>query len=126
MLLPPRRVLPERRSPRFFERCRQQPVGAVAPFVRPEVIHLFQVLTIDRSEGDEFHHVDEARRLLLEGLELFGREDRILVLRELVPFDGVLAPDDLAVFRADVLLLEPRSALFMEHVERDAGLGFRG
>ena len=100
------------------------PVGAIAPLVGAQIVDLLHVLAIDGREGDEFQNVDGARRLLLERLELLGRQDHVLILGELVSFNGVVARHDLVFLGAYVLLLEARAALLVEHVEGDARLGF--
>src|SRR6266850_630785 len=48
-----------------------------------------------------------------------GRKQDVLAFGELVPFDHLLLLDLLAVFGADVLLLETGPVLLMEPVERD-------
>jgi hypothetical protein len=121
-LLPARRVLSERSSARLLERRGEQAIRAVAALAGAEVVDLVDVLTVDLGERDELHDLDHLRRLLLERLQLFGREDDVLILGELVSLDRLLASDSLAVLRADVLLLESGAALLVKHVEGDARL----
>ena len=113
--------------PGLLERLGEQAIGAIATLVGAEVVDLLEVLAVDARERDELDDVDRARRLLLERLQLFGREDDVLVLRELVALDRFVAGHDfVVVLGADVLLLEPRAALLVQHVERHARLGLRG
>src|SRR5205814_1636835 len=77
---------------------------------------------IDLHHRQELRDLDQLRGRLGEGLDLLVREGDVLILRELVAPDGLLAGHDLAVLRADVLLLEARAALAMQHVEGDRGL----
>src|SRR5207245_7861042 len=61
-------------------------------------------------------------RSLFHGLQLFVGEHHVLVFRELVALDHLVARDDLVVvLGADVLLLQPRLAFLVEEVERDPG-----
>ena len=107
-----------------LERLREEAIRAIAALVGAEVVDLLDVLAVDRGERDELDDVDHTRRLLLQRLQLFGAEDDVLILGELVALDGVIAADRVAVLGADVLLLEPRPTLFVQHVERHARLGF--
>ena len=100
VLLPARRVLAQRRSARVLERRGQQPVRAVASLVGAEVVNFLDVLAVDFGEGDELQDVDHAGRFLFERLELFRRQHHVLVFRELVAFDRVVARYDLAVLRS--------------------------
>jgi len=123
VLLPARRVLSERCPARMLERFGQQAIGAIASLGRPQVVDFLKVFAIDLCQRDEFQDIDRARRLLLERLELVRREDDVLILREFVALDGVVAADNLVVvLGTDVLLLEARTALLVQHVERDARL----
>ena len=97
VLLPARRVLSERGATGLLERGGEQPVRAIAALVGAEVVDFLEVFAIDLRQRDELDDVDRLRRLLLERLELFGREDDVLVLRELVPLDGLVARDDLSL-----------------------------
>src|SRR5678815_502878 len=60
-----------------------------------------------------------------DSFELLGAENHVLILGELVALHRVVAGHDLAILGTDVLLLEPRAALLVQHVERDARLRFR-
>ena len=125
MLLSARCVLAERGLPALLERRGQQTIRAIAALVRAEIVDFVDIFAVHRRERHELDDVDRARRLFLERLELVGREHDVLVLRELVALDRVVARDDfVVVLRADVLLLEPAVALLVEHVERHARLRF--
>ena len=76
MLLAARGVLAERGLAGLLERRGEETVGAIAALVGAEVVDLVEVLAIDLVERNELEDVDGARRLLLERLELLGRENR--------------------------------------------------
>ena len=79
-----------------------------------------------RSNRDELGDLDHVGADLLQRLELFRREDDVLVLRELVALHHVLARHDHALLRADVLLLEARAARrLVQQVEGDRAGGLR-
>ena len=71
-------------------------------------------------ERHELGDVDRVGRLLVEGLDLLGREADVLALGELVALADLVLLDHRAFLRADVLLLEPRAAGGVQHVEADA------
>ncbi len=80
---------------------------------------------IDRFLRHELADLDRLCGLLLDRLELLLAEEDVLPLGELVALGGLGAVDGALVFRAEELLLDPATAVAMNHVEADllAGLG---
>src|SRR5258706_2491815 len=126
VLLAARGVPGERGAAGGPHRLREQPISAVGPLLRCQVIRLVEIDRIDLLARDELADLDLLRRLLLQRLQLVGREGDVLVLPELVPLHHVVALDDhVLVARADVLLLQPALALGMEQVEGNRRLALR-
>src|SRR5262249_48437631 len=94
--------------------------------VRPEEVRLLEEDRIDGLERDELGDVDHLRRVTFELLQLVVADPHVLVLRELVAAYERRAVDDLVVHGAEGLLLDPRAALRVQHVERDVGRRGRG
>ena len=126
VLLAARGVLGQGRPAALLERPGQQAVGPISALVRPQVVALLEVDRIDLLGGQELGDLDGLGGLLLQSLELFVAEQHVLPLGELVTLDDVGALDHLAVLGADVLLLEPRPALLVQHVEMDPGRRLTG
>ena len=124
--LPRAEYCPSAARPVSFERLAQQPVGALAALVGAEVVDLLEVDPVDLGERDELDDVDGVGGLLVERLDLLGREDDVLALGELVALGHLVPLHDLVVLGADVLLLQPGAALLVQHVEADAGGGLAG
>src|SRR6185295_3027857 len=101
----------------------EQAVRLVRALVGREVVRLVEVHRIDRLDRHELRDLHRVRAGLFERLDLFRRELHVLVLGELVALDHLVALDDRAVLDADVLLLEARAALLVQHVEGDRVLG---
>ena len=106
---------------------REQRVGLGAALVGREVVGLVEVHRVDRFERHELGDLGHVRAGLLHRLQLLGREHHVLVLREFVALDHVLARDRHFFLDADVLLLQPRAAGLVQQVEGDrlARLGGR-
>ena len=103
----------------LLQRLGEQLVRAVRALVRPQVP---AVLEVQRVHAGERHELGDLHRLgggLLERLQLLGGEEHVLVTRELVALDQVVAGHDLVVHRAPELLLDAALALVVELVERD-------
>ncbi len=126
ILLASRRVLAQRRAAGVLERLGEQPVGSLATLVGAEEVRLLEVEAVHLGEGNELVDVDGVRGLLVERLDLLGREDDVLALGELVSLGDLVPLHDLVVLGADVLLLEPGAVLLVHHVEADVGGGLAG
>ena len=119
VLLAARRVRRDPDQAGVEHRVVQQPVGALAALVGPEVVALLDAQRIDRAGRDELLDRDRLGRDRVERLELLGRQHDVLALGVLVALDRVIAVDDLVALGADVLLLEPRAVGVVQHVEVD-------
>jgi hypothetical protein len=125
VLLAAGRILSERGASGILERRGEQTICAVASLVGPQVVDLIEILAIHFRQRDELHDVDHAGRFFLQRFYLLGAQHHVLILRELVALDGVVARHHLIVLRTGVLLFQSRAALFVQHVERHARLRFR-
>ena len=128
VLLAARRPASERAAPGFLQRFREQRVRLRAALVGREVVGLVEVHRVDARDRDELGDLDHVGARLLQRLQLFRREDDVLVLGELVALHRVLARHHDAFLGADVLLLQARAARrLVQHVEGDraGGLGRR-
>ena len=90
-----------------------------------EAVSPLEIHRIVRRQRDELGDIDAvAARFLerlerlerLELLELLGSEHHVLIFRELVPLDDLLAADHLAFLDADVLLLQARAVLAVQEM----------
>src|SRR5438034_1320709 len=126
VLLAARRVLPHRHALRLLEGLRQQPIGAVPALVGAEEIRLLDDLPVHLVRRHELGDLDRVGGLLFEGLQLFGLEDHVLPLRELVALHHLVLFDLVTVLGADVLLLQTRAVLLVQPVEADGGRRLTG
>ena len=87
-----------------------------------EAVSPLEIHRIDRRQRDELGDIDAvAARFLerlerLERLELLGSEHDVLIFRELVALDDLVAADHLAFLDADVLLLQARAVLAVQEM----------
>ena len=81
-----------------------------------EVVSPLEIHRIDRRQRDELGDIDAVAARFLERLERLGSEHHVLIFRELVPLDDLLAADHLAFLDADVLLLQARAVLAVQEM----------
>ena len=118
--MPRAAYLPIATRPVSIEHLREQLVGARAALVGAEVIDLVEIAPLDLLGLHELGDVDRVRGRGLERLELLGLEQHVLILRELVALDDLLARHDLAACATDQLLLDARAVLLVDQVEGKA------
>jgi hypothetical protein len=87
-----------------------RPYAFLSALVGGEVVGGLVVDGIDRRERHELGDLDRPRRLALEVLELFRREDGELVLAHIEAAHQLAAVDDALVGRAVDLLLDAAAA----------------
>ena len=95
----------------------QEAVWLGAALLRDHVVRLVEIDRIDLADLDEVFDLDGLGPLGLHRLKLLGRDDDILIGRDLVAFDGVLGRHFLAVGGTDHLALKAGVVLIVKHVE---------